>query len=424
MWIVATCLTAVAATGCAGPSGRVIRIDAALAEAGRYMIAAQSPDGAWRSATYGCFKADPALTPHVMSCLFFLPQTGDGALASFRRGAGYLSGFVGDDGRLDVGRRELLFPTFTAAAASRVVVLERKTPRALLTQRAWLAYVLDRQLTERLGWRPADREYGGWGFALDVPRKPAPGRRRERFFESNLVATVYGVAALHSADTPVDDAAFGQILTFARKCQNVSDDPSRADPAFDDGGFYFIPDDEVQNKAGVAGIDRFGRKRFASYGTMTADGVRVLIRCGLGRDHPRVVAARRWLERNFSATQNPGVFAADREEIRNATYYYWTWAVSHAFLALRARQIESPDGPIRWAEVLADEILRRQRPDGSWVNGYTDAKEDDPLVATPFAAAALAICRAMMTGEYATIDGRCVSVRPGRRRSHPQTASR
>jgi len=37
---------------------------------------------------------------------------------------------------------------------------------------------------------------------------------------------------------------------------------------------------------------------------------------------------------------------------------------------------------------LARELIRRQRDGGSWANRFTDAREDDPLVATPWAAAA------------------------------------
>ena len=81
-------------------------------------------------------------------------------------------------------------------------------------------------------------------------------------------------------------------------------------------------------------MDRFGHARFHSYGTMTADGLRALLRCGLAENHPRVVAARRWLAQNFSATHNPGGFAGDRAVLRDATYYYWTWAAAHALLAL------------------------------------------------------------------------------------------
>ena len=40
----------------------------------------------------------------------------------------------------------------------------------------------------------------------------------------------------------------------------------RASP-FDDGGFFFIPNDSVRNKAGITGKDTTGRDRYASYGS-------------------------------------------------------------------------------------------------------------------------------------------------------------
>ena len=52
---------------------------------------------------------------------------------------------------------------------------------------------------------------------------------------------------------------------------------------------------------------------------MTADGLRALLRCGLSHDHPRVVAARDWLVRNFSAESNPGEFPGDRAVLQDAT---------------------------------------------------------------------------------------------------------
>ena len=50
-----------------------------------------------------------------------------------------------------------------------------------------------------------------------------------------------------------------------------------------------------------------------------------------------------------------------------------------------------------------EELLRRQNPDGTWRNAFTDAKEDDPLVSTPWAAAALAVCRSVVAGETKTL---------------------
>jgi hypothetical protein len=382
-------------------------VDVALRKAAQYLVFKQLPDGAWRSETYGAMRDGPSLTPLVMSALLFLPQAGVDGQAALRKGADYLAGFVGDDGQIKVQPRELLFPVYTAASASRVLVLVERSPRNIRAQQAWLAYLRGRQLNESLGWQAADPEYGGWGFALDVPRKSEPGKPKELLHESNLAATVFGLAALRSAKMPADDQAYAQALGFVKRCQNFSEDPATADPKFDDGGFFFIPGDAAQNKAGAAGTDRFGHARFHSYGTMTADGLRALLRCGLAEDHPRVVAARDWLTRNFSAAHNPGSFEADRVVLQDATWYYWTWAASHAFLAVHIEQFPTRDGPVAWPEAFSRELLQRQRPDGSWVNRFTDAKEDDPLVATSWATAALAIGQAMTTQQSNTSSDLC-----------------
>jgi len=109
----------------------------------------------------------------------------------------------------------------------------------------------------------------------------------------------------------------------------------------------------------------------------------------------------------------------DRAILQDTTYYYWVWAAAHAFLALRTADIETRHGPANWAEEMAQELIRRQREGGSWVNRYTDAKEDDPLVATPWAAAALAICRTFVAGEFKTIGNPCGTMHPAGRNPHP-----
>jgi squalene-hopene/tetraprenyl-beta-curcumene cyclase len=377
--------------------GQVPSIDAALGRSARYLVSKQSRDGAWRSETYGCLREGPALTAYVMSGLFFLPQDGDEPRAAFRKGVQYLVGMVGEDGTIRGGPHGFSFPLHTATMASRVVVLDTKSEENRRAQTAWLTFARRRQLGKDLGWDPADLEYGGWGFSTDLARKPAAGEWKAPFVEANLSATLFGIAALRSVRVPLDDPAWQAALVFVQRCQNFSDDPAQSDPRFDDGGFYFMPGDALQNKAGVAGRDRTGHERYHSYGSMTADGLRALLQCGLKPDHPRVAAARAWLERNFTAETHPGRFSGDREVLREATYYYYVWSASHAFTRLGITKLRRPSGELAWAEVLAAELIRRQRPDGSWVNSYTDAKEDDPLVATPWAAAALAVCREVLS---------------------------
>src|SRR5439155_26373751 len=81
-------------------------------------------------------------------------------------------------------------------------------PRHPATRYAWLRYLKQRQLTEELGWKPADREYGGWGYSRDQPRKPRPGELALPLIESNLSATAFALDALAAAGVPARDPLF------------------------------------------------------------------------------------------------------------------------------------------------------------------------------------------------------------------------
>jgi squalene-hopene/tetraprenyl-beta-curcumene cyclase len=208
-----------------------------------------------------------------------------------------------------------------------------------------------------------------------------------------LSATVFALQALRAAGTLADDPAIQKALTFIKRCQNYRDQPTLRDPAFDDGGFFFIYDDAVRNKAGVAGKDSAGRPRYASYGSTTADGLRALLACGLPATDDRVAAARSWMERNFSAADHPGKYATERLGDRPALYFYYCSSFAQAWHALHVQEVQTPAGRVVWAEALADELMKRQRADGSWLNPAKAVREDEPVLASSLAAIALAICR-------------------------------
>jgi squalene-hopene/tetraprenyl-beta-curcumene cyclase len=212
--------------------------------------------------------------------------------------------------------------------------------------------------------------------------------------DADLSSTLFAVGALRIAGADANDPAIRKAIAFVERCQNFAEHGPTAEPAFDDGGFFFTPTDPTRNKAGVAGIDRQGRNRFGSYGSATADGIRALLRGGLPPDHPRVASARGWLERNFSARRHPGAFGPDREIERDATYFYYAWSAAHAFRALGVRTWEASGRRVDWADELARELIARQNPDGTWTSSVGASKEDDPMVATPLAAGALALARA------------------------------
>jgi hypothetical protein len=378
--------------------GRLQQIERALARALNFLVSHQSTDGAWRSDTYGTFKDGSALTPLALVALQDAGPVAETADAR-SRAAAYLAGLVRPDGTIDGGPAGLDYPLYTAASS--VVALSGPgTDKYKGARYSWLAYLTERQLDEKLGWQPADKEYGGWGYCRGLPRKPTPGVIALPLIESNLSATVAALEGVCSAARlrqPILDMA----LVFVRRCQNWPADGAARDEHFDDGGFFFIYDDPVRNKAGVAGTDRQGRQRFASYGSTTADGLRALLLCGVPPTDERVIAARRWLEAHFAAGVHPGAYVERHVPNRMGVYFYYCRSLSAAFRQLGLARVSIRHGGVDWAAELADDLLKRQRDDGSWLNPIQAQREDEPLVATAFAVQALANCRAMLRGEAA-----------------------
>jgi hypothetical protein len=156
---------------------------------------------------------------------------------------------------------------------------------------------------------------------------------------------------------------------FVRRCQN------------NDGGFHFVYDDPVRNKAGIANPDP---PTFNSYGSTSADGFRALHLCGLPTD-----SARGWLVRNFRADTHPGIYVKAHEPNREAVYFYYAASVARAFHDHKLALADGRD----WATELAMELANRQHQDGHWENTVELVRENDPFVATANALMALAQCR-------------------------------
>ena len=260
-----------------------------------------------------------------------------------------------------------------------ILVLNRApNDRHRAARDALVAGLRERQLVERNGWRPTDPSHGGWGYHDGIPTRvhpPDEGR------EANLSATLFAAGALALAGVPPDDPALVAARGFVARCRRP-----------DDGGFFFSPAVPDGNKAGADATT------FRAYGSMTADGVRALLRLGAPASHPDVVAAAAWLDARFDAERNPGDFPAVAEVRRGSSYYYWTWSAAHALRDLGKPTVHA--GKTRWAEALAEALLARQRPDGSWANPMSEMREDDPVVATSFATAALGVCRLVLRNEY------------------------
>jgi hypothetical protein len=373
------------------------RIDAALEKGAAFVLKQQGVDGAWRSATYGAMKDGTSLTPLAVKALWFGSRSPE-AQQAVARGLEFLAHLVDDKGAVAPGPDGMAYPVYSAAVAS-IVLGFSPAPEHRRARDALLQFLRERQLDERNGWSATDSDYGGWGYylggpgAFAIPRKPPSGAPVPPMLSSNVSSTVMVVGALGLAGASPDDPALARARLFIERMQNFAADPADADPEYDDGGFHFTPDDLVENKPGAAGTDRHGRARFRSYGSMTADGLRALLRLGYGPEHPRVRAAAAWLTRNFSARRCPGQFPPIDEERRESVFFYWSWTAGHALRALGASTLNAPSGRVNWAGDMSEALLRRQHPDGSWSNRFKEMREDDPLVATPLALAALGNAR-------------------------------
>lgn len=350
------------------PSSRVASIDLALLRGGSFLVTRQGPDGAIRSRTYSALKDGWSVTPIAALALRMISQ--DPWIAvSYRRAVDFVATTVGPDGAARTAE-EVSYPLY-AYAIGALVLGAPDNRRHRIAHAALIAALRRYQMTEPNGWRGSDASYGGWGYAPHVPRRPA-GAIGDDLLTANLSATLLSIGALALGGAPADDPALIAAHGFVERCQNQ------------DGGFVFshaLPDG---NKAGPSDGG------YRSYGSMSADGLRALIRLGTKPDDPRIVAAIAYLERTFDPARNPGEFPPVAEVRRESSYYYWAWSAAHVI-----RHLHKP----RWAAALADELMHRQRMDGSWRNPASEMREDDPIVATSFAIAALAIARSVITGQ-------------------------
>jgi squalene-hopene/tetraprenyl-beta-curcumene cyclase len=231
------------------------------------------------------------------------------------------------------------------------------------------AFIRKGQIDETKGKQKADVSYGGIGYG---------GRSRP-----DLSNTAFLVDALKASGAKSDDPALQKALAFVSRCQNLESEHNTTKFAakVNDGGFFYTP---VLDKAAEERETINGGLR--SYGSMTYSGLKSMIYAGLTKDDPRVKAALQWIRKNYDVTSNPGMGQA------GVYYYYHTFA--KALDVLGIDELEDAAGvKHNWRRELIEELAKRQKPDGAWVNPDGAWMEGDPNLATAFALLALSHCR-------------------------------
>lgn len=219
---------------------------------------------------------------------------------------------------------------------------------------------------------PADKNdprYGGGGYGKH--KRP------------DLSNTSFLIDALKAAGNGPDDEALKRALVFVSRCQNLETEANTTPFAakVGDGGFYYTPVGEGES---FAGKTPDGGLR--SYASMTYAGLKSMIYAGVKADDPRVKAALKWAQAHYAVDTNPGLGTA------GLYYYYHTFA--KALDATGLEMIEDAKGvKHNWRQDLAAELLRRQRPNGSWTNDDQKWLESDANLVTGYVLLSLAYCK-------------------------------
>lgn len=368
----------------ATPGGELLeRIDRALRLASDSLAARQEDDGAWRARQDSELANGHALTGYVLRALRSVAQPAATADV-IARGFDFVETLAPNGRTLELGPDPM--PYETAAVASALLVLsEAKRPRHRNAIDMLVRYLCDAQYAQDAGYAPDDVEYGGFGYQ---PAKRARGvqPRVPELHHPNLSATLFVIEALATARHEGARTTLEKARSFVERCQNWS---GQSGAAKGDGGFIFSPAVPELNKAGTAETVT----GFRSYGTMSANGLRLLAHLGYDRSEPRFLAAAQWLRERFDATLVAGDFPGDRKEYQAAIYYYYAWTMAHALELLGEPVLATIRGPVRWANELAQALVERQLEDGSWRNPVASRKESLLPIADMVSLPALAICR-------------------------------
>jgi squalene-hopene/tetraprenyl-beta-curcumene cyclase len=367
-------------------TGGSARIEAGLSGAASFLASRASSDGAWRSDSYGTFRDGLALTPLAAMALTYLQAYAASGAEVLDAASRFL---VSAAGPCAEGERPMDYPVYSSSIAALALTMRPASPDAAPARTRWLRSLEEHQFSVSNGWNSCDAAFGGWGYTLHPPLRPS-GSGAERY-AANISATVFALAALRAAGVQAGDPRIQSARTFVERCQYWHGTDAEAE-----GGFFFSPCPAANNKAGSDELSH--SRRYRPYGSATADGIRALVLCGARRNDARLQAAVRWLERNFRADANPGRFTSDSEVWRDGYYHYYAWSAAHALHLARAQGLGGGFATSgAWAPQLADALLDRQSGDGSWANRYTGGREDEPVIATSFAATALLLCRKNLT---------------------------
>jgi len=203
--------------------------------------------------------------------------------------------------------------------------------------------------------------------------------------QPDLASTAFFLDAMRSCKVATSDPAVQKALAFVSRCQNIAG-ANRGTAATSfvhfDGGFC----DPCAPIGGIRLVGWSAHGITPSSGSMTCCGLIGLLSAGVTPNDPRRKAAVAWMQKHYTAAGNPGLGRAE--------YYYYLYACAKALDALGMDAVEDSVGRRHdWRSEILEELLSRQRSDGSWANDCRCGLESDPTIATAYALLAISYCK-------------------------------
>jgi len=295
----------------------------------------------------------------------------------------------GKDGA--IGERNTNYTTCAAVLALTMAKREEFTPVVTKAR----DYVLAIQNVESQGYARGDRDYGSIGYG--------GGQRGDL---SNLQ---FAIEALRASGVQAEHEAIQKALVFMHRTQNlrsVNDFKSRSKDdsgewmdviAGDDGGSAYYPGNSAAGYLTLPDGKRIPR----SYGSMTYALLKSYTLAGIPATDPRITAAIRWIERNWTLDENPGADASADEKLKYQGLYYYYMVLAQALDVAGVKMLRVPGKAetdealeVDWRKALREHLAGLQREDGSWLNEQNGRWwEDQPSICTIYVLLALHVAQ-------------------------------
>lgn len=303
------------------------------------------------------FMKIPAITGLVLTGFLLNPEIDENHPLVIQ-GTRYLLGFVNEDGSIHDGMLQSYNTSICLSALSHMNSIE--SSKALINAQKYL------KTLQYSSSNPDNPNDPGFEEPIDINHPYYGGVGYGKHGRPDLSNLSFFIQALHDTGVSTNDPAFqrAQIFLSRVQMQGQINDMPYADES-EQGGFIYATVPDIESVDGVAGQSMAGDivetkedgselTRLRAYGSMTYAGFKSLVFTNLDQDDPRMVSAWKWIEKNYTLEENPGM--------GDQGYYFYLCTMARALDAYGVDEINGHN----WREEMIDKLYELQHINGAF----------------------------------------------------------